>query len=254
MTISANTLFHFTGDYLNLISILTRDFVPRFSLEDLNVISPKKGYSKEMEFGIPMVSFCDIPLSMVSRHIRIYGRYGIGLEKGWGIRKRITPITYTYKNSELSKTLYQIAKENFRDEKNISNKMLDNFTMLLWLIKPYEGNFIRNKKQKKKYRFYDEREWRYIPKYIMNKYRFGLTKDEFNSRYERDKANLILFSGKRLTFNSSDIRYIIVSKEKEIQDIIDVLSHNAHSKKYPKETLPLIASKIITSERILEDF
>ena len=87
MALSANTLFHFTSSLDILISILTRDFIPRYSLENYNVLMPKINNRKGLEVGIPMVSFCDIPLSKVSQHIDIYGRYGIGLEKNWGLRK-----------------------------------------------------------------------------------------------------------------------------------------------------------------------
>ena len=53
-------------------------------------------------------------------------------------------------------------------------------------------------------------------------------------------------------FSVNDIRYIIVSKEREIQEIIDVLSHDTHQDKFPKKNLPILASKIITCERIFK--
>lgn len=57
----------------------------------------KPSYCKE-NFGndeilIPMVSFCNIPLSQVSNFL-YYGDYGIGLSLDWGIDKGIEPVKY----------------------------------------------------------------------------------------------------------------------------------------------------------------
>jgi len=55
--------------------------------------------------AIPMVCFCDIPLSQLVSHIDTYGKYGLGMSKEWGIKKGLNPVIYFNKNSLLAKRL-----------------------------------------------------------------------------------------------------------------------------------------------------
>jgi len=78
--ISANTLFHFTSSMENLLGILTNEFQPRYCLEDFNVLMAGRTPNLEThEFAIPLVSFCDLPLSQIGFHLSVYGDYGIGM-------------------------------------------------------------------------------------------------------------------------------------------------------------------------------
>lgn len=71
LTISSNTLFHFTKNIENVINILKNGFRPHFCVEDLNIIAPDLGSIDELEFAIPMVCFCDIPLSQARVHMEL---------------------------------------------------------------------------------------------------------------------------------------------------------------------------------------
>ena len=100
MALSANTLFHFTKDSNTLLSILSTKFYPRLCLE--------KNFFTVKEVGkiaIPMVCFCDIPLSQISEHVEHYGEYAIGLKKSWAIKNGITPILYTHRESLITKNI-----------------------------------------------------------------------------------------------------------------------------------------------------
>jgi hypothetical protein len=35
-----------------------------------------------------MVCFCDLPLSLIGKHLDEYGDFAIGLERHWGAQKR----------------------------------------------------------------------------------------------------------------------------------------------------------------------
>jgi hypothetical protein len=76
-TLSANTLFHFTNSFDNLEGILTNEFYPRYCLENFDVILAELLDLREL--AIPMISFCDIPLSQIRKHVGYYGCYAIGL-------------------------------------------------------------------------------------------------------------------------------------------------------------------------------
>jgi hypothetical protein len=158
--VSANTLFHFTGNLENLISILTHEFRPRFCLEDFGVVFARRNPSVDtLELAVPMVSFCDLPLSQTAFHLSVYGNYGIGMTKEWGRRNGITPVLYVHRESLLVSKFGQLlgqvsqsdAESDFRSE--MSNNLYD----LACFIKPYEGTFWRPSGQLSNIRFYDER-------------------------------------------------------------------------------------------------
>ncbi len=87
--ISSDTLFHFTSSIANLTGILENEFKPHLSVEQFgHVLQHLPGSTHiESESGIPMVCFCDIPLSQVGTHMDHYGPYAIGLNKSWGMEK-----------------------------------------------------------------------------------------------------------------------------------------------------------------------
>lgn len=94
--ISANTLFHFTNSISNLESILTFTFYQRYCLEHYS--SFYNGNINNNIVYIPMVSFCDIPLTQISEHSTRYGQYAIGLSKNWASKNLINPLFYLTKN------------------------------------------------------------------------------------------------------------------------------------------------------------
>lgn len=86
MPLSSNSLIHFTKNKSTLCGILENDFKIKYCLETIN--------AKRHQYigAVPMVSFCDIPLSEVKDHIKKYGAYGIGLSKQWGIKNGLNPV------------------------------------------------------------------------------------------------------------------------------------------------------------------
>lgn len=76
--LSANTLIHFTRSKENLKKILEENF-RIYNCRESVILG-----GKPSEFYVPMVSFCDLPLSEVKDHISKYGNYGIGMTKAWG--------------------------------------------------------------------------------------------------------------------------------------------------------------------------
>src|SRR5438552_2629153 len=109
MAESANTLFHFTG-VRALKGILRNGFYPKYRKENLSVATPR--ISKYKNAYVPMVCFCDLPLSRIRQHIDFYGEYGIGMRKeGWGIERGISPIIYLPVQSYSSIQFQNIAVE-----------------------------------------------------------------------------------------------------------------------------------------------
>jgi len=148
--LSSSSLFHFTKRKEYLIEILNNGFIPRYTSE----YHP----CGNIPVAIQMKCFCDIPLGIVKRHMNRYGKFGVGISKLFAIENHISPVIYVHSNS---KPLLNY-RENIHDFDNFDNIDNDN---IFPFFKKYDRIEVRGKKKKKeKYiRYYDEREWRYVP-------------------------------------------------------------------------------------------
>lgn len=255
MAISSDTLFHFTSKFDYLASILKGAFYPRYSMELIPSKNRETGIVKKINKAVPMVCFCDIPLSQVKDHINFYGSYGIGLKKSWGQRAGLNPLIYIDQDSILSDHIVDLSYQIFRPEL----KDWDEFTELkakyheiVRHIKPYSGNNIDRSSgtEIENYIFYNEREWRYVPK-IMN---FDaddvyLDKDQFEDVKYRNSKNKEMEKNS-LKFNPTDISYIIVKDDFEIERIMECIEKLGYSYSDTKKLI----SKIQTNHQIMNDF
>jgi hypothetical protein len=247
--LSSNTLFHFTPKLEYLESILINTFQPRYSIEDLNLYK-NKVLNKPMAY--PMVCFCDIPLSKLKRHIGTYGNYGIGLKKSWGRRNNLSPVIYTRKGSKTALTFEHLINWNksinqkltIDEQKDFSRR----FSEILMHTKPYYGSMNRNDKIIKR-RFYDEREWRWIPELDPNLFQSHLIETDF----ERiQHFNSKIANHRKLKFSPNDIEYLILNNESEISEFIDILEMVKVG--FDEKTVKKLTSRIITKDQIQKDF
>lgn len=244
MAISSNAVIHFTDSIQKLNGILTSGFQVKYCLETNHV---KSG---EISAAIPMVSFCDIPLSEIKDHISKYGCYGIGLKKEWAILNGLNPVLYIDNHSNLGQNLrsaiMSFSKRAEGGWTEDQKKLVD----VARFIKNYQHDLKRNGQDIKNYRFYDEREWRYVPpidsglQLIVNpkSYKSSEVKEKYNSEASKLK----------LTFKPSDISYIILKDEAEISDFIDFLKRVY--KKSTLEEVDILVTRILTVEQINFDF
>lgn len=158
MSISSNSVIHFTSQFDYLKGILKEGFEVKFCVEETYVKSGKFGAA------IPMVSFCDNPLSEIKNHIFKYGSYGIGLKKEWAAKNGLNPVLYIERSSLLGDNLrdavIEYTKQSTGQNQNETQKKLLDVGRY---IKNYQRDLIRNGETYKNYRFYDEREWRFVP-------------------------------------------------------------------------------------------
>lgn len=258
-TLSSNCLFHFTNSAERLIGILKKSFKPRFCLEDLSMFGIGEGLedSSELdELAIPMVCFCDIPLSKVKNHLSFYGNYGIGLTKEWGISNGVSPILYLDSTSETTKALrtlnHTIANTSIDAEPFFVVKQA--YLRFYRFCKPYEGKFWRNGSYLEGVRFYDEREWRYVPDIEPGKESITpwLYRNQYFDEIIRSEANEVLEEDYSLNFQPDDIKYIIVENEDQILSIIKAVERIKG--KFDSDTLKRLTSRILTKQQIIEDF
>jgi hypothetical protein len=272
-TISANSLFHFTSTLDKLVSILRNDFYPRYCPEDHTAFYTKQTKSLiNYKRAIPMVCFCDIPLAQIRNHVKTYGHYAIGLSKVWGVKNKVSPVMYTTPNSNstvclresfdyLSNKVIVTFLESSKFNANcVENKELAEIAgkldSIIYYTKPYNGIVRREGKSPRRIRFYDEREWRYIPqRAVLNDKNIMLSVPNVDLLDVRvkDDANANIAKYCRLTFTPNDIKYIVVKKESEVLHMVNRITE-LKSPKYEPNDVSILKTRIISTERILEDF
>ena len=115
--ISANSssLIHFTPKMSTLKLILRNGLRYSYAFESFpkgvlyNLVNETSSipafvlnYNEEHGVAIPMVSFCDIPLTRAIEHSDIYGKYGIGIEKEFMLcyyKNFFNPVIYSTSDS-----------------------------------------------------------------------------------------------------------------------------------------------------------
>ncbi|MBB2144582.1 hypothetical protein GM921_03740 [Pedobacter sp. LMG 31464] len=250
MAISANSIIHYTGKLEYLLGII-RSTGLRYSycLEKL-----KTRGSQNYSAAIAMVSFCDIPLSDYKKHfynkknnndLGYYGDYGIGLSKKWASSKGLNPVLYIDHNSFVSHSLRKTYESLIGNSDQITD--LEDNTSILY-TKNHEGELERGEKiVNKKYRFYDEREWRLVPKSldiggkppVLNEKKYRSSTAFYNRTIEKHL----------LKFKLQDISYIIVKEPSEIP-----LVYEALSAVFEIDIINLYSITVLTSEQIVGDF
>lgn len=250
MPLSANTLIHFTRTKEALKKILEENFRV-YNCQESVVMG-----GKPSGFYVPMVSFCDIPLSQVKDHIGKYGSYGIGMTKEWGVRRRLNPVLYVTQTSMLSES-YRKAWRHFTNLDVDDGTDLDDWTDeqrslsdVIRYIKNYEGNLTRKGETIPNYRFSDEREWRYVPAFtedcemLMGK--------EWYEEADNKKASDEKLEKFRLEFEPNDIKYIIINNDSEIGEFIDHL-RRVKGKSYSLHDIERLTTRILTTDQIMSD-
>lgn len=269
--ISSNSLFHFTRKLPYLKSILTEGFLPSYCLENFDIfkfIADDNDLST-FEMAVPMVCFCDIPLSKVKTHMTTYGHYGIGLSKTWGIKAGVSPLFYVSSNSATTQSIYfsltYLRNHPAFGKDPVLDRQYDRLTRLIRFTKPYKGKFYRDGKYLNNITFYNEREWRYIPditdqskRVLINTAKPWLDKETFltlrEALDENGKTHLFALNEELrrtfpLKFVANTIRYIIVEKQSDVYEIVDALR-----KIYDEREAVLLSSKILTKQQIFDDF
>lgn len=294
--LSANTLFHFTPrEYL--LDKFENGFAPRYNLEfdpildgeffnkhyKIINLNRKNGEQTEEKLEqyptyIPMVSFCDIPLSNLNFHMEVYSSYGLGMKKEWADDNRLNPVMYVNENSTFftvlsglfiaSDTFHLSLSREINDELKIvqdnGHKMESTVNMLNFYhhqhvntkdqivahLKPRicKGRY---KNKYENYSYYDEKEWRYVP---INAKEHPLIIERKLTVQELDVLNKRLRKT-AITFSANEVKYIIVNNKVDIEFVVNGLNDiKRRTRKYSDEDIHNLTTKIITREQIIEDF
>lgn len=281
-TIRTSSVFHNTRTFDNLKSILTEGLRPNICLE-----SYSDGSGSLYKIGIPMVSFCDIPLTRMQSLSRRYGSYGIGLKKEWAINNDVNPILYI--TSKLLINSLNNLKNNLRlieDNRNsiyakhsVSNPETGETVVPISSSENRDvlNNFILQHSETYAYKYFHAFS-KYIDDihkvkdndYLDNEWRYPLitslsdwlwNEDDYN-KWERTQIDSNGVKKKSvydpLIFNREDITYIIVKRNHEISELINFIelldNVGGSDKGLNQDDSKLLMTKIISLETIENDF
>ena len=249
MAISTNSVIHYTDRIECLKGIISDGgFRIKYCLEEIDILSPNP-----LKAAFPMVSFCDIPLSEIKNHIDAYGSYGIGLTKNWAKQTGLNPVLYIERKSRLSSNLLKQLNRIHLSNKNGNpdNELAFEFFDQISYCKNYEGRLVRGKINSDSYRFYDEREWRFIA------FRSDINNEDPVLKHEIYLKNKLVINEKLkdcfVKFSYNDISYIIVDHEDEIPEMLKILNDVFEDIATSKE-LKILSTKILTKNQIWNDF
>lgn len=215
---------------------------------------------------IPMVSFCDIPLTRSNIHAQKYGYYGVGIDRelARNIYPQLMPVQYM--SSERFRLALNEISVFFTGSKNTNSQMTDSVKLIIGTTKVYS-----TLRKKTKVLCYEEREWRVIHSDNgMSKWGWGLkdkrTKNAYNNRLHSnsDLAYLSFIvvedsEGTKIVEENINklITHILVQKETEIPVIAEfIMNENNTIFGYAlsKKSRLLLISKLNSFERLSKDY
>jgi len=257
-----NSLYHFKREKEYFLEIINEfKFTPRYNREYI-LLNPKDE-RQAIEMIIPMVCWCDIPLQRIENHTSRYGEFGIGITKQWAISNLINPVFYVIEDTVLALSINQIntslieLEELFESDReltlkmfNITSKLYPAFDYLNQHIKPY--NYQKKETRQENRKFYDEKEWRYIPdsmyseNLIIYPYQYE-NGEELLNKIDTSNEKIKI---RNLSFKPDDVTIIIIEKESDRNEIEKVIFKVFTQNKFPNYEQFL--SKIRTIAQIKE--
>lgn len=273
------SLFHYTS-FNSLKRILQEGIKPNYCKEDFSF------NEKEHIIGIPMVSFCDIPLMRAYVFTSRYGNHAIGLSKKWALKNNINPILYICNSDIISSLLFYKSYETSLRER-LKERGSDGQSLKIDLQNPnsvseiatlinhgnsqsanlnlfgYAKKYTGVNSKKVEQCNYEENEWRYIVKEdISSGINWKWNKSEYDLwRGDTSKSKptpITALEQKKLVFEVDDITHIIVEQERQITDIINYVEKlkqlGGSDKILTENDKKQIYTKIISMEKIKNDF
>lgn len=270
-----SSLFHYTS-HNNLKRILEGGLMPNYCKEDFS--NSRRLYV----VGIPMVSFCDIPITRTQEFTRRYGRHAIGLSKEWAMKNNANPILYshiddTFSGLQFLKAYEMANREAVRQAGGNDNEIPINVGPngeILGLREFFNAHSSFNAVLNlfgyiKKFRTtfkgdtidcYEENEWRYVVA-PTEQIKWLWSSDEYdawrgNSQNKPEPSAEL--KNKTLKFKVDDITSIILEQENQINGMIKKVQSMKYIGGNPEvltdtDKMKLI-SKLISLERIARDF
>lgn len=187
-----------------------------------------------------MACFCDIPLSMTDEHFNWYGRYGIGIKRSYARALGVRPVWYLTSENPIIGTIISECKSG-KPNRQILPFLKQFYGKQTYKTIQKDGSSVKTDRYKK---FYDEREWRYVPAESKLEPILGLKPGNL-IKLMLDMKPL------RMKLELESIEYIIVAADSDMKTLLIELEKIATKSKYNYTKL---VSRIITAKQIERDF
>lgn len=237
VNLSSDTLFTFTSKLDYMVDMLENGIKPRYIFERIPI--PQKTWY----YIVAAKCFCDIPLGMIKSHLNWFGNYGLGINKRYLQKLGVSPVIYIHNDS---KWIIKALIDN-------GIKDLDKYPTLPFLKRYFgddyklqeDGTYKRHHRK-----FYDEREWRYIPQ--KNNISSGSDVSNIKDGLEivRKKNIEQGYDYSKIKIAPDNVEYLIIDKFTEFKELKSRLRDICQN----DDDYELMLSKILIAERIVRDF
>lgn len=258
----SSVLLHHTRSFENLKSIIENG---------LKICYSKEKFGNTFFAAIPMVCFCDIPLSRIALHRSNYGSFAIGFNRRKLMKKypnHLNPVHYIV-SSSIFKRMISIKKglevmnsiiDDYRVTKTINNtdiapKINDDIIFCQGYLKPFSNN-----KTGKDYQEYNQEcEWRIVLpdniRYKNRKYNWFWDEEKFDE-WKTHNSNVMKTDLPIMPFTIDDINCIILDKNTRLDpfiiDVVNNLKQIGGNKIAPNE-LEFTKQKLLTKIRSFDE-
>lgn len=169
-----------------------------------------------------MISLSDIPLADVGEYLDQYGGYLFGFSRKWVINTGFNPVWYCEKTNIATQEHFKMLLDGKGKDASMIKKLLFYYSSYM---KNIEGPlYVKSKNcTYSNYRFYDEREYRYVPdlaELAKKKIAPILYERDYNDYKASNKNARINLS---IPFTFDDIKIIIVKTDKQVAFLEDKL-------------------------------
>ena len=214
---------------------------------------------------IPMVSFCDIPLTRSNVHAQKYGYYGVGIDRELArdIYPQLMPVQYM--SSERFRLALNDISVIFAESENINRQINDSVKLIIGTTKVYS-----TLRKERDVLCYEEREWRVIHSDNgITEWGWGIEdrwKEAYNDRlHSNPDLSYLSFivvedsEGARIVEENINklITHILVQNETEIPEIAEFIMDENNSifgYALPKKCRLQLISKLNSFERLSRDY
>lgn len=285
MQSSSDSLLHFTKSLEVIIAILNDKFYGSYCLENFQY------EDLTYELAVPKISFCDIPEGTITSYthygkyciglskdwgkknslnpvlyiekhsalaecfIKGYKGTNIGVNI---VNEVILGLGIVFDNTKGHESMEVQQKEEMYDkietglnEVEKLGKVVTFAQYMPYYVKHYEDDLIRRDETFKNYRFYDEREWCFVPKELQTSNELYKSAAQYKAWREQNREKQLL-NKVSLDFDYEDITHLIVEKQDDIE-LLSLAIDNLPTGKLSETTKERLKSIITINSNLDQD-